>query len=381
MNPVVPEADVARALTRRGSSNGRSNSVEHDLRLGAVTPGWSRIRSSVSSRCAVSRARTRSIALASPATVYAARPRGGARRPRAPRPRPSAHRGRAPRTRAWTSRSGPGPPRPCWPRPPLEPVDAALDRRRRQRHAQPDALERPPRVLTEQRNDLPVDLVRRHNGTLAQRIAVERAAGQRNHERTNFERRSCHRAPAVAAPKAAEHEDYCRCTASTTSSSTWATRCSPRSSTSTRSASRRSPTPASRPACATAPRTCSSEGRIRLVLTGALTPGHEIGAHQAAHGDGVKVIAPSVPDVEHAYREATARSATGVREALRGDRRGRHDPLCRSPPRRDAAHLRRPQRIQGFRPGYTPASAPPATSACSPSTTSSATSSSARWPW
>src|SRR4051812_31535643 len=56
------------------------------------------------------------------------------------------------------------------------------------------------------------------------------------------------------------------------------------------------------------------QGRIRLVLTGALTPGHEIGAHQAAHGDGVKVIALSVPDVEHAYREATARGAKGVRE-------------------------------------------------------------------
>jgi 4-hydroxyphenylpyruvate dioxygenase len=56
------------------------------------------------------------------------------------------------------------------------------------------------------------------------------------------------------------------------------------------------------------------QGRIRLVLTGALTPGHEIGAHQAAHGDGVKVIALSVPDVEHAYREATTRGARGVRE-------------------------------------------------------------------
>ena len=56
------------------------------------------------------------------------------------------------------------------------------------------------------------------------------------------------------------------------------------------------------------------QGRIRIVLTGALTPGHEIGAHQAAHGDGVKVIALSVPDVEHAYREATARGATGIRE-------------------------------------------------------------------
>ena len=56
------------------------------------------------------------------------------------------------------------------------------------------------------------------------------------------------------------------------------------------------------------------QGRIRLVLTGALTPDHEIGVHHAAHGDGVKVIALSVPDVDHAYREATARGATGVRE-------------------------------------------------------------------
>ena len=56
------------------------------------------------------------------------------------------------------------------------------------------------------------------------------------------------------------------------------------------------------------------QGRIRLVLTGALTPDHEIGRHHARHGDGVKVIALSVPDVEHAYREATTRGATGVRE-------------------------------------------------------------------
>jgi 4-hydroxyphenylpyruvate dioxygenase len=56
------------------------------------------------------------------------------------------------------------------------------------------------------------------------------------------------------------------------------------------------------------------QGRIRLVLTGALTPDHEIGRHVARHGDGVKVIALSVPDADHAYREATARGAKGVRE-------------------------------------------------------------------
>ncbi len=56
------------------------------------------------------------------------------------------------------------------------------------------------------------------------------------------------------------------------------------------------------------------QGRIRLVLTGALRPGHEIGRHQSEHGDGAKVIALSVPDVEHAYREATTRGADGIRE-------------------------------------------------------------------
>jgi 4-hydroxyphenylpyruvate dioxygenase len=56
------------------------------------------------------------------------------------------------------------------------------------------------------------------------------------------------------------------------------------------------------------------QGRIRFVLTGALVPDHEIGQHVARHGDGVKVIALSVPSVENAYREATARGAKGVRE-------------------------------------------------------------------
>jgi 4-hydroxyphenylpyruvate dioxygenase len=56
------------------------------------------------------------------------------------------------------------------------------------------------------------------------------------------------------------------------------------------------------------------QGRIRIVLTGALTPDHEIGRHVARHGDGVKTIALSVPDAERAYREAVTRGAEGVRE-------------------------------------------------------------------
>jgi len=56
------------------------------------------------------------------------------------------------------------------------------------------------------------------------------------------------------------------------------------------------------------------QGRIRLVLSGALTPDHEIGRHHAAHGDGVRVIALSVPDAEYAFRTAVDRGAQGVRE-------------------------------------------------------------------
>jgi 4-hydroxyphenylpyruvate dioxygenase len=55
------------------------------------------------------------------------------------------------------------------------------------------------------------------------------------------------------------------------------------------------------------------QGRIRLVLTGALRPDHEIALHQARHGDAVKVIALAVPDVDAAWDTALARGATGVR--------------------------------------------------------------------
>ncbi|HEY5318094.1 MAG TPA: VOC family protein, partial [Solirubrobacteraceae bacterium] len=52
------------------------------------------------------------------------------------------------------------------------------------------------------------------------------------------------------------------------------------------------------------------QGEIRLVLTGALSSDSEVARDQGKHGDGVKVIALSVPDVDHAYREATTRGAT-----------------------------------------------------------------------
>src|SRR3954463_7558067 len=56
------------------------------------------------------------------------------------------------------------------------------------------------------------------------------------------------------------------------------------------------------------------QGRVRLIVTGTLQSGTDIAAHHAKHGDGVKVIALSVPDVDHAYREATERGARGLAE-------------------------------------------------------------------
>ena len=101
------------------------------------------------------------------------------------------------------------------------------------------------------------------------------------------------------------------------------------------------------------------------------------------HGDGVKVIALSVPDVEHAYREATSRGATGVREPWEETDEGGTIRFAQIATYGETLHT--------FvdRSEYTPAPVPPrlrratavrpATSACSRSTTSSATSSSARW--
>ncbi len=56
------------------------------------------------------------------------------------------------------------------------------------------------------------------------------------------------------------------------------------------------------------------QGRVRIVLTAPLLGTSDIARHVGAHGDGVKVIALSVPDTEHAYRYAVQHGARGVRE-------------------------------------------------------------------
>ncbi len=59
------------------------------------------------------------------------------------------------------------------------------------------------------------------------------------------------------------------------------------------------------------------QGKIRLVLTTALTPDHEIGRHQQLHGDGVKVLALWVDDAARSLAETTARGAEMVMEPTR----------------------------------------------------------------
>lgn len=55
-----------------------------------------------------------------------------------------------------------------------------------------------------------------------------------------------------------------------------------------------------------------TQGAIRLALTTPLGPDDPIARHVQLHGDGVGVIALTVPDAVAAYRETTARGATGA---------------------------------------------------------------------
>lgn len=56
------------------------------------------------------------------------------------------------------------------------------------------------------------------------------------------------------------------------------------------------------------------QGKIRLVLSSAMHPDHEISKHVLQHGDGVKVLALWVDDARKSYEETTKRGATGVME-------------------------------------------------------------------
>lgn len=70
------------------------------------------------------------------------------------------------------------------------------------------------------------------------------------------------------------------------------------------------------------------QGEIRLVLSTALSPDHPISHHVRLHGDGVAVIALSVPDASDAYEQTTRRGATGAIEPSQID--DEHGLLCYS---------------------------------------------------
>jgi len=58
------------------------------------------------------------------------------------------------------------------------------------------------------------------------------------------------------------------------------------------------------------------QGHIRLVVSAPYHPDSEMAAHHLMHGDGVKVIAMRVDDVESAYRETTMRGAVGAQPPM-----------------------------------------------------------------
>src|SRR5688500_7578223 len=58
------------------------------------------------------------------------------------------------------------------------------------------------------------------------------------------------------------------------------------------------------------------QGKIKIVLTTALTPDSPIAEHVFKHGDGVRDIALHVEDAEEAYKIATDRGARGVMEPV-----------------------------------------------------------------
>ena len=139
-------------------------------------------------------------------------------------------------------------------------------------------------------------------------------------------------AAAVAArPLTPTDRTSCRSTASTTSSCTSATPLQAAYFSCTPSASREVAYAGLETGMRDRASHVLQQGRIRLVLTGALHSGPRRSPRTThRHGDGVKVIALSVPDVDHAYREATTRGADGRRASRTSvDRRARHRP--RSP--------------------------------------------------
>ena len=142
---------------------------------------------------------------------------------------------------------------------------------------------------------------------------------------------------------------------------------------------------ASRPARATAPRTCSQQGRIRLVLTGALHSGladRRAPRQARRRREGHRAV--RCPTSTHAYREATEPRRRRASRAARAstDEHGTVR-LATIATYGETLHtfVDRCDYDGAFLPGYEPVEdgTDGRRHAARPSTTSSATSSSARW--
>ena len=99
------------------------------------------------------------------------------------------------------------------------------------------------------------------------------------------------------------------------------------------------------------------QGRVRFVLTAPLLGTSEIARHVGAHGDGVKVIALSVPDVDHAYRYAVQHGARGVREPWEASEKGGSVRMATVATYGETVHtfVERNGYAGAFLPGFTPA--------------------------
>ena len=237
----------------------------------------------------------------------------------------------------------------------LQPVDPPLDRRRRQRHARADVLKRAASVLPQERNDLLVNLdpMQRlssplyatnypfdsiNNGLIMKKEPDGTSLTTARREQHGRDDDFALRDPAHRQPT------RCRCWASTTSRCTSATPHEARYFFTHALGFRET-------ACAgleTGVRDrvlvrASSRDASASSLTGALHQGSEIARHHAEHGDGVKVIALSVPDAEHAYRSAIRHGARGHRASpgRSSDEHGTVRLATIAHLRRDAAHVRR----------------------------------------
>ncbi|MBK7634188.1 MAG: 4-hydroxyphenylpyruvate dioxygenase [Saprospiraceae bacterium] len=102
------------------------------------------------------------------------------------------------------------------------------------------------------------------------------------------------------------------------------------------------------------------QGKIRFVITSALSPDHEILRHVAQHGDGVKVLALWVDNVSDAYHKAIERGAESAFEPYKAEDEHGYVMLAGIKTYGETIHtlVERSQYRGAFMPGYTERKSP-----------------------